>query len=221
MITAIASLKGGAGKSTLAFNLGIWLAYRGHRVRVYDLDLQKTLTDVLRVRSEEGYKPDLPVVTTHELDIGQLAAEGIEQDILLDIGSSNVDTIGLAVAQADCLIIPVQPSQPDVWATQRFLHLLERQGSLQPAKPVFAFINRADTDPAIPETMEAEAALRQLPGLELLPHRLSDRTAFRRSMSEGLAVFELWASGEAAREFNELATALLRGPMSAAMENHG
>ena len=37
MITVIANLKGGSGKSTVAFNLAVWLEQSGHRVVGYDL----------------------------------------------------------------------------------------------------------------------------------------------------------------------------------------
>ena len=40
----VASLKGGSGKSTLSFNLAVWLAHRGP-LRLYDLDPQATPVD--------------------------------------------------------------------------------------------------------------------------------------------------------------------------------
>ena len=57
MITVIGNLKGGSGKSTIAFNLAIWLAWQECDVKLLDLDPQKTLTDLIGVREEEGYLP--------------------------------------------------------------------------------------------------------------------------------------------------------------------
>ena len=72
-----------------------------------------------------------------------------------------------------------------------------------------AFVNRADTNPAIRESHETEAALKMLPGIDIvLPHRLKMRTNFRRSLSEGLTVFEMWPKSKAASEFCTLASAL-------------
>ena len=47
-----------------------------------------------------------------------------------------------------------------------------------------------------------------LPGIRFIKPRLSQRTVFRRSFSEGLAVFELESKGKAAREFLALAAVL-------------
>ena len=40
MITVVANLKGGSGKSTVVFNLGLWLQMKGQPVVAYDLDPQ-------------------------------------------------------------------------------------------------------------------------------------------------------------------------------------
>ena len=61
MITVVANLKGGSGKSTVVFNLGLWLQNKGQPVAAYDLDPQQTLSDVAEVRREEGYAPPLQV----------------------------------------------------------------------------------------------------------------------------------------------------------------
>ena len=48
-----------------------------------------------------------------------------------------------------------------------------------------------------------------LPGIDIvLPQRLRLRTGFRRSLSEGLTVFEMWPRSKAAQEFRTLAKAL-------------
>lgn len=61
MITVVGSLKGGSGKSTVTFNLAIWLTLAECAVQVIDLDPQATLRDVAEVRQEEGYKPTISV----------------------------------------------------------------------------------------------------------------------------------------------------------------
>jgi chromosome partitioning protein len=99
-----------------------------------------------------------------------------------------------------------------VWATQRFLHIVSPDMEvvkLNGRHRTMAFVNRADTNLSIRETEETEEALRMLPGIdEVMPQRLKMRTSFRRSLSEGLAVFEMWPRSKAADEFRVLATAL-------------
>jgi len=58
MITVIANLKGGSGKSTVAFNLAVWLENNGQHVVGYDLDPQCTFSDLGMLRKEIGNEPE-------------------------------------------------------------------------------------------------------------------------------------------------------------------
>lgn len=204
MITVIGTLKGGSGKSTLTFNLGVWLAMADVDVQLIDADPQATLSDVAEVRSEEGFDPQV-LVRNREA----LTKEGLQEheETLIDIGTSDMDAVRLALALCDRVVVPVPPSQADIWSTQRFVHLVrsvEREGR----PDVIGFINRGDTHHAVRETNEAAAALVALPNIRFIKPRLSQRTVFRRSFSEGLAVFELEPRGKGAKEFYALAATL-------------
>jgi len=63
MLTVVGNLKGGTGKSTVAFNLAVWLAHDKTGVRAFDLDPQCTLVDVCDVRQEDGFEPSVDVST--------------------------------------------------------------------------------------------------------------------------------------------------------------
>ncbi|MEO5373494.1 MAG: AAA family ATPase [Alphaproteobacteria bacterium] len=198
MITVIGNLKGGTGKSTVVFNLALWLIEHGAKVEVCDLDPQATLVDVAELRAEEGFEPPLKVLT--ELP------KRVAGEILVDIGTSNMEAMRNALSRADRIIIPVSPSQADVWSTQRFLEIISNATKKKPR--LVAFVNRADTHHTARENDETEAALRQLKGLEVVSVRLAQRIVFRHSFSEGLAVFELEPSGKATQELNALAQAV-------------
>jgi chromosome partitioning protein len=204
MITVIGSLKGGSGKSTVTFNLAVWLEMAEAEVLVVDADPQATLSDVSEVRTEEGYEPILKVKDATALSRKQL--KGYDE-VLIDVGTSDIEAMKLALALADRVVIPVPPSQADIWSTQRFLKFLD--DVLDGERPeLFAFINRADTHHAIRESDEAAAALVSLPGIRFIKHRLCQRTVFRRSFSEGLAVYELDPRGKGSKEFYALTAAL-------------
>ena len=207
MITVIANLKGGSGKSTVTFNLAIWLKMKGEEVVAYDLDPQQTLNDVARVRKEDG--------TTPELEVNIFDGEGVADrlkkhacHVLVDVGAGNMDAMKQAIAAADRVIVPVQPSQPDVWATQRFLQIVSDACGDDKYPELMAFINRADTHHAVRESDEAEEALGMLGKFKVIPHRLCQRTNFRRTFSEGLSIFELSEKSKSAYEFNQFAYAL-------------
>ncbi|MCB1789884.1 MAG: ParA family protein [Gammaproteobacteria bacterium] len=205
MITVIGSLKGGSGKSTVTFNLAVWLALAERKVAVIDADPQATLTDVLDVRREEAFEPSVELLPATALT--DKAQRSPYSDILVDVGTASMDNLRQALSIADRILVPVPPSQADIWSTQRFLRFLEtieRKGKAE----VLGFINRADTHRAVRESDEAAAALVSLPGIRHLKPRLSQRTAYRRSFSEGLAVFEQEPRGKGAAEWNALAAVL-------------
>lgn len=203
MITVVGSLKGGTGKSTLTFNLAVWLAHAKQRVQLIDADPQATLSDVVEVRIEEGYKPVLKVESAKALD-GEVGKHADE--VLIDVGTADMASLKKAIGMADRVIMPVPPSQADVWSAQRFI-TLAREAAGEGIR-IYSFINRADTHRSVRETDEAAAALVTLPGLEYLKTRLAARTLYRRSFSEGLAVFEMEPRGKAAQEVRALCAKL-------------
>lgn len=210
MITVIGTLKGGSGKSTLTFNLGVWLAMADIDVQMIDADPQATLSDVVEVRLEEGFDPKVLV-----RDRSALTAEALaeHEETLIDIGTADMDALRTSLALCDRVVVPVPPSQADIWSTQRFVQLVKAIERPQPPE-IMGFINRGDTHHAVRETNEAAAALVSLPDIRFLKPRLSQRTVFRRSFSEGLAVFELEPRGKGAKEFYALAAALFPHQLS-------
>ncbi len=207
MITVIGSLKGGSGKSTVTFNLAVWLSLAGQKVLAMDLDPQATLTDVADVRAEEGYQPSIQVRGRRAM------AEGVDfsayNEVVIDVGTADMDSLKRALVLADKIVIPVPPSQADVWSTQRFIRFVSSIVSTRKNPPeVCTFINRVDMQSAANESYETAAALVSLPGARFLLPRLSQRPVFLHSFSEGLAAMELDPRDPGVREFNALAAEL-------------
>jgi chromosome partitioning protein len=206
MITVVGNLKGGTGKSTVTFNLAVWLALNDHKVTLFDLDPQETLTDVVDIRTEDEYQPIISIV--HSLDELDSSEQG---EVLIDIGTADTEAMNKAIALTDRIIIPVPPSQADIWSTQRFIQMVLEICGEKNRPQMLGFVNRADTHRGVRETGEAEDALKMLPYIDFIGTRLYQRTTYRRSFSEGLAVFELEPKGKAAAEVNKFASLVYSG----------
>lgn len=207
MITVIGNLKGGCGKSTITFNLAVWLATHGRNVICFDLDPQSTLSDVNEVRMEMGVSPELKVYRP-DSNPTKIMRQHVGE-VLVDVGASNLWAMRQAIAMADRVVVPVPPSQADVWSTARFRDIVAETVAGKKSMPtVLLFINRADTHPGMREAIETQEALRTLSGVTVMENRIFQRTAYRRSFSEGRAVFELGADGKAGSEIIDLARAL-------------
>ena len=202
MLTLYANLKGGTGKSTVVFNMAMWRVAQGRNVTVCDLDPQRTVTDVASIRVEDGIEPSLKVVN-------ELPEKGKARgDWLIDVGTSDMDAVRAAISICGQIVIPVTPSQADIWATQRFLEIVKEVRGKSKLPKIKAFINRADTHPRARENAETLEALQMLQLIDAQPAMMMQRLAFRRSFSEGLAVFEMEPSGKAAAELDALAEAI-------------
>ena len=205
MITVIGSLKGGSGKSTVTFNMAVWLSMAGQEVLAIDVDPQATLSDVAEVRAEEGYDPGIQVKGK-----SALREEAMQEadEVLIDIGTADIESMKKAIALADRIVVPVPPSQADIWSTQRFIRFVASVRGAGDMPQMMGFINRADTHRAVRESDEAAAALVSLPNITFMKPRLCQRTVFRRSFSEVLAVFELDPRSKGTREWNSLVALL-------------
>lgn len=205
MITLIGNLKGGTGKSTVAFNLAIWLKMQLGSVTLFDLDPQKTLSDVVDIREEEGYEPDLEVFE----DVSALKSwKNKKTEVIVDVGTADFESMKTALKLADRVLVPVPPSQADIWSTQRFIKIIRDECGGKKMPQMLGFINRADTHRGVRETVEAEEALGYLNSIQHINLRLYQRTAYRRSFSEGLAVYEMEPSSKASKEILDLAVHL-------------
>jgi chromosome partitioning protein len=203
MITVVGNLKGGSGKSMIAFNLAIWLASQKKAVKLLDLDPQKTMTDLVEVRIDEAHMPVLTLLKPETVLAG-LVNETAE--IIIDVGASNMPGMYEAIQIAHRILIPIVPGQADVWSTQRFLRMIAPHR--REKAEVLMLLNRTDSQGGSKETKEAAAAIAMFKSAKALSVRLGQRVGFCRSLSEGQAVFELAPAERASEEFLALTKVL-------------
>ena len=121
-VVLVANPKGGVGKSTLATNIAGYFASRGHPVMLGDIDRQQSSRLWLNLRtpqareirswvaSEDGNVVRPPRGTTHAVIDTPAGLHGARfKDV---------------VALADKVLVPLQPSIFDIYATRDFLDKL-------------------------------------------------------------------------------------------------
>lgn len=210
MIILVGNLKGGTGKSTIAFNLAVWSAYQQRRTLLVDADPQHTTSDLIALRREEGHHPMIYSLVAEERRLGEELnnVESIFENILVDIAAGDRESFRAALKVADRLLIPLLPGQADVWALHNVMELVTAARTAKPSLEVIAVINRADTNSQVRETQETEEALRQI-GLPISKVQIGNRVTFRRSLTEGLGVMEWEPRSRATKEMEILAREVL------------
>lgn len=120
--------KGGAGKTTLATNLAGFFAWRGDGVTLGDMDRQQSSMHWLSIRS-----PDLPLIhgwdaRDDDLDKPPHGGEYLILDAPAGIHGKSLTN---ALRHADKILVPVQPSLFDMWATADFFEALKEHKALR------------------------------------------------------------------------------------------
>lgn len=193
-IIAIASSKGGVGKTTLSAVLAGELAHAGAEVRLLDADPNKPLTAWKRITGEAGNIGVIGDVSEETIQdqIDQAAAEAAF--VIIDLEGSANYMISQAIARSDLVLVPVQGSQLDGAEAAKALKLISNVERMsQRPIPRSAILSR--TSAAIrPRTLKyVEEQLRTL-GFPVMNAQLIDRDAFRAIFALGGTVRDLTAA---------------------------
>jgi chromosome partitioning protein len=201
-IITVAQQKGGAGKTTLAAHLAVEWARRGQHVAALDIDPQGSLTSWAEARgSADGVQLTCASVTgwRAESEVRRLA---VDHDIVIIDSPPHAETEAkIAVRAAALVLIPVQPSPMDVWATKATLKLAKTE-----RRPVLMVLNRVPPRSKLTERMEAMVGEM---GAALAATRIGNRTGFATAMLRGRAVVEEPRKTRAGEEIQQLADEVL------------
>ena len=193
-VVAIASQKGGAGKTTLTVHLAIAAVMAGVKAAVIDTDPQASLADWWNVREKNDLPFVLSTVAELPVKIEQLREGGIEM-LFIDTPPSVTDVIRDVVALSDIIIIPTKPSPLDVRAISKTVNIVEKCG-----KPMVFVISIAKKNARI--TADTAVLLSQFG--TVAPVQIGDRTEYASCMIDGRTVMEVYPSGNSAEEVVQL-----------------
>lgn len=209
-VWAILNQKGGTSKTTTATNIASCLA-TGHskRVLLVDLDPQGNASDwaAARPESSEGHGSITTVAMTKTLarDLPRISA-GYDY-VIVDGVPQISELTAAAIKVADAVLVPVQPSQYDIWATGDLVQLIKDRQELADGKPAAALmIARAIVGTVIER--DAKLALEQFE-MPILKTQTHQRQSYVRGIEEGRSVMDLPADDKARQEIEALTLELM------------
>lgn len=196
-VITIAQQKGGAGKTTVAAHVAVALSQKGNRVAVVDIDPQGRLTHWHKLREErfgEGYT-GLSFVHVSGWRVGsEVSLLSRSCDFVIIDSPPHTETEArTAIRSADLIVIPVQPSPTDLWASQATIELAKNEKI-----PVMVVLNRVAANSRLAQTIAAE--LKD----NLAETTLGNRVLFAAALMEGRCATEVEPSSVASKEVKEL-----------------
>jgi len=201
-VIAVLNQKGGSGKTTIATHLARALQLQGSSVLLVDSDKQGSARDWSAVNESNPVTViglDRP---TLDRDLKNIS----DKDFVVIDGSPQATDLAVsAIKAADFVLIPVQPSPYDIWATSDLVDLVKQRIEMTDNRLKSAFVvSRAIKNTKIGS--EVSEVLIEY-GLPVLNAKIVQRIAYPNSAAIGKTVFETESkTSDAVAEMNALAT---------------
>ena len=196
-VVAVLNQKGGSGKTTIATHLARAWQLSGKDVLLIDSDPQGSARDWASVREDHP----LPVVGIDRPTIDRDLKSVVRKDVVVIDGAPQAADLAIsAIKAASFILIPVQPSPYDIWATSDLVDLVKQRMELVDGKLKAAFVvSRAIKGTKISGEISEALKGYQLPILSTV---ITQRVIYPSSAASGTTVLDVDINSEAAKEIN-------------------
>lgn len=191
---SVSNIKGGSGKTTVATSLAAWIAGRGLKTGLADLDRQHGSLGWLGRRPKEA-----AAIRGIDMTDGMADAPRKLDVLVVDgVAAMRGKLTKDVVAESDCILIPVLPSILDEDGTRRFLQQIADLKPVRKGKRRIGFIaNRVRPRTHAAARLDAFLAAQPYPTIA----RLRESSLYASAALGGLGIGEM--PGQRAAPFQE------------------
>ena len=205
-VIAVLNQKGGSGKTTIATHLARALQIKGFEVLLIDSDPQGSARDWAAVKEDHPLTVvgiDRPTI---DRDLKKVASEF--DYVVIDGAPQAADLAVSAIKAANFVLIPVQPSPYDIWATSDLVDLVKQRIEITDGELQAAFVvSRAIKGTRLGGEVDEVLSEYELPVLDA---RITQRVSYPSTAAAGTTVMDSDSDKVAAEEIQGLTIELLQ-----------
>ena len=218
-VISIVNIKGGTGKSTIAFNIATMLADEGAKVMIVDVDKnQEACLAFAKLRSKVENKDNnichISAISIPDTTLYKDISSYQDFDyLIIDAGAGNDRLVRTAISCSTygMLLIPLQPSLQDLWMTDATVRLLEEAKSMGiPLEKNYLVISRKPTNERINILAQVKNKIVKIAtehNIKIMKTEIGNRMAYEESTTMGLNVKEYKRyKPQAAKAADEMST---------------
>lgn len=204
MIISVLNPKGGSGKTTLSINLATGLVLKGYKTLLVDADPQGSARDWHAINA---LNPVKLVAMDRPGNFSSLPSLAQFHDIVLIDGGSKLEQLmAVAIKHADLVLIPIQPSALDMWATTELVDLIQTRQAITDGQPATRFVlSRYVKGTRLGH--EIQTALAEYP-FPVFHTAVNNRQVYAQATTLGVSVFNLF-NQQAIEEMQNITDQLL------------
>lgn len=203
-VISVLSQKGGSGKSTISINIARCLQLKGYNVALIDTDPQASAREWNALASDEFFPVYGCDKGISEKEIRQL--DKLADFVVIDGAPRIEKSMTDAIRLSDFILIPLKPSQFDIWACKDSIELV--QARMQIDERLKAGLVLSQTNKQTNLTKDVVQFISDNFDIPLLTSSTGLRVSYAEVLSQGGTVFE-GHSKEAKEEITKITDEIL------------